>query len=208
MDLLANPGRLSLRSTQADINHSANLGQLEAPGLLLSNVGSLDFAVSGLFRNVMVPNGSDQLLLYAGTSATNVVRAGFHERDVYLIVENQGAGDVRPFLSNLNEFSPGDDVLLTFGRTGGLWQLSWQNLTNPITSGSSTPISLPWLDGEPELYVGVMASNAGTATSFVGQIDSFSVNVVPEPPSMALFGLGAVGVVVLSRRRRAKAVLV
>ena len=190
-------GLLTIQSTRSDINHSVNLDQLEAPGFLLSGVSGMDVSISALFRNVQVPNASDQLLLYFGTSATSVVRAGFHQQNVYLIVENQGAGDVRPYLSDYNAFAPGDDVLLTFGRTGGLWQLSWQDLTTPADSGSSSPVSIPWLDAEDNLYAGVMASNPGSNTPFTAQIDTLAVTAVPEPSTNSMFVVCASGLSLL-----------
>lgn len=206
MDLLSSPGRLLLTSTHADINQhpgptGSNLGHLEAPGLFLPNLGLHDFSISGLFRDVRVPNASDQLFLYVGTSETNVVRAGFHELDVYMIVENQGSGDQRPFLSAFDAFMPGDDVMLTFGRTSGVWRQSWENLTNPSASGFSPGFSIPWLDGEKDLYVGVLAANAGSDTSFTAKLDTFDVARVPEPATLTLLGTGLIGVFVFSCRR-------
>ena len=90
ISLLANPGRLTIRSTHSDINNGVNLGDLEAPGFFLQGVAGQDFSISALFRDVHVPNGSDQLFLYVGGSASRVVRAGFHELNLYLIAENQG----------------------------------------------------------------------------------------------------------------------
>jgi PEP-CTERM motif len=201
MDLLSTPGHFTLSSTRADINGGANLGQLEAPALLLSGIGAQDFSVSALFRDVRVPNGSDQLMLFVGTSTTNVVRAGFHELDVYAIVENTGSGDQRPYLSDFNAFNPGDDVLMTFARRNLQWQLSWQNLTNSGANGASSIVSLPWLDAESDLYVGVLAANAGTGTPFLGKLDYFKVQGVPEPSSVVLFGLAFTGLICLSRKR-------
>jgi hypothetical protein len=62
-------------------------------------------------------------------------------------------------------------------------------------------VSLPWLDANPNLYFGVLAANAGSTTSFVGQIDNFSVTV-PEPGSIVLLGLGAMGLFLAARRYR------
>lgn len=190
MHLLTGSGLLILQSTHSDINHSENLGQLEAPGFFLPGVAGQDVSISAVFRDVRVPNGSDQLNLYFGTSATSVVRAGFHELQVYLINEDQGAGDVRTFLSPFDSFTPGDDIQLTFGRTAGLWQLTWQNLTAPSASGTSPSISIPWLDAASDLYAGVIASDAGTPTTFTAKIDS--ITVIPEPSCAALLLTGIV----------------
>lgn len=183
LDLSSNPGLLLLTSTYADINQNYfpgptanNLGQLDAPGFYVPNVSTQDLYVSALFRDVQVPNGSDQLCLYVGMSASNVVRAGFHNGNVYLITENQGSGDQSPFVSDFDAFAPGDAVRLTFARNGGEWTLSWEDLTNPSASGSSPGVSIPWLDAEPNLYVGVLAADAGTTIPFTAHIDTFSVS--------------------------------
>lgn len=204
LDLLAIPGRLSIHSTRADINQigqptGANLGNLEAPGVFLPAVGSKDVSISALFRDVRVPNGSDQLMLYFGTSDTNVVRVGFHQLNVYIISENQGIGDMNTLVSGFNAFEPGDDVLLRFARTTGLWQLEWQNLTNPSASGASPLTPIPWLDDEVDIYAGVLASNPGSGISFTGQVEYFTANVVPEP---SIGGLLAFSIGFLFGRRR------
>jgi hypothetical protein len=197
MSLSTNPGRLTLQSTHADINQSylptgVNLGQLEAPGFFVPGVGAQDITVSALFRDVQVPNNSDQLFLYLGTSQNSVVRVGLHSGNRYAFVVNQGVVDTLPFISDFGAFASGDDVQLTFGRSGGQWQMTWQNLTTPAESGSSPFVSLPWLDAQSDLYVGVLASNAGTDISFAAQIDTFSFVVVPEPSSRALLVAGFV----------------
>ena len=131
-----------------------------------------------------------------------------HELNVYLVNENH-SGWTRQFLSEYDAFAPGDDILLTFGRTEGLWTLSWDNQTNPAASGASPGISLPWLDEEEDLYVGVFAANAGTVggttdvvVSFTSEIDYFSVDVVPEPSSIVLLSIGALSMMLWGRRRR------
>jgi hypothetical protein len=201
MNLLLQPGRLVLQSTQADINNAVNLGQLEAPGVLLQDVSGRDFVISALFLNVQVPNGSDQLMLYAGTSAGSLIRAGFHQQNVYLFSENQGQGDQNTLLSPFNAFDTGDDVILTLSRANGLWRLSWENLTTPSNSGAGPGFALPWLDAAPDLYVGVIASNAGTPISFPAEIEWFAVSTVPEPASLTLWAMAAVGLAALAYRR-------
>lgn len=204
MTLRTETGELDLRSTNADINGGGiNLGQLEAPGFLLPNVGSVDVSLSAEFRNVRVTGLSDQLLLYFGDSASNVVRAGMHESNVYLIIANRGAFDTFPFASGTDAFTTGDDIVLNFGRSNGLWQLSWQNLTNPTKSGASPQVSIPWLDAINDLYAGVMACNARSGTSFTASLHS--VTAVPEPSTwvMVAGGIACVSWGVWRRRKRA-----
>jgi hypothetical protein len=180
LDLFGKPGCLLLRSTHGCINQypnpqGSNLGELEAPGLLLTDAAQGDLVVSALFRGVRVPNGSDHLVLYAGTSCTSVVMAGFHEPSAYVVITNQGKSDWQRFNSGIGAFTPGDDVLLTLQRVKGSWTLSWDNLTNAEASGSSPGVSLPWLDRENGLYVGVIASNPGSLVAHQAELAWFAV---------------------------------
>ncbi|MDZ4658436.1 MAG: hypothetical protein SH868_12735, partial [Bythopirellula sp.] len=124
MDLLGDPGSLLLTSTRADINQTnviRNLPILEAPGVLLTNLGSKDIYITALFHDVRVPNSSDQLALYAGVSSEKVLRTSMHPQNLYVFTENFGAGDVNT-LSGANSFAPGDDIQLSLNRVSGKWQ--------------------------------------------------------------------------------------
>lgn len=182
MNLQSQPGRLALRSTHTDLNHfpgnTPPLGIFEAPGLYLQNILGQNISMSALFRNVRVPNGSDQLMIYAGTTSSNVLRSGVHNQNIFTFTGNQGTGDQNTLLSPLGAFADGDDLRLTLSRIKGEWQLAWTNLTNPQASGAGPKIPVPWLDGESNLYVGVLAANPGTQTPFVGEVDSFSASVL------------------------------
>lgn len=195
MDLLGIPGRLLLTSTHADTNQSPgptgnNLPILEAPGAFVAGVGSADLAVKALFENAQVPNGNDHLMVYVGVNENLLISAGIHQLDVFMLSKNVGTGDQNS-ISNFNAFSPGDDIEITLSRTSSLWTLSWKNLTD-ASSGALPSISIPELDAHPDLYFGVLASNAGlnpqgSPESFVAQIDYFTVEVVPESTSALVF---------------------
>jgi hypothetical protein len=202
MDLLSSPGHLLLTSTQADINQTghSNLPQLEAPGLFLQNAGGKDLILSTRVLGISVPVSSDQVLLYAGDSATSVVRSGFHAGNRYYVIANQGSGDSILFDSGTGAFTTGDDVVLSFGRTNGLWSLSWQDTTNPHRSGSSPGMNIPFLTAKNDLYVGLIASNPSTA-AFTNSFDYFSAtgpaaSTVPEPSSFLLTVVGVLGAAV------------
>jgi hypothetical protein len=208
LQLQASQGRLLMYSTQTDINGGVNLGYLEAPGTFLPGVGTSDIRVVSVFRDVFVPNGSDQLELYAGTSASSVLRAGVHDGYQFIFTENYGAGDYSPFATGAFAFSPGDSLMLMLSRTNGLWQLSWENLTTNAT-GSSPWYSLAWLNSSPDLYVGILASNPRSANSFLATVDYFSVSVVPEiDPTTGGSALSLVaGVLAMIEQRRRRAML-
>lgn len=181
LNLQTTQGQLLIQSTHADINGwGQNLGILQAPGILLQGIGNHDFYATAVFNGVTVTHGSDQLMIYAGTSSSQVVRAGMHEGNQFIIVENTGGFDSGHWPgSGLGAFSTGDTISLTFGRTNGLWQLSWYNVTS-ASRGASVPYSLDWLNSASDLYVGIIASNAGSNSAFTATTESFSVIPVPE----------------------------
>jgi hypothetical protein len=208
MDLLGAPGKLLLTSTHADTNQfpgptGNNLDIFEGPGVFVAGVRSSDVIVKATFENVSVPNGSDHLMVYAGVNANLLISAGIHELNVYMLSRNQGTGDVNT-ISTFNSFATGDDIEITLSRTSNLWTLTWSNLTTS-TSGTLPSVSFPAMDGQDNLYFGVLASNAGTVPgtdviqSFVAQIDDFSVTIVPEPTS-AFSCIGLIAALCLVRR--------
>ncbi len=173
-----------------------------------------DFKITAKFDDIDVPGLSDQLLLYVGTSADKVVRGGFHENQTldpsggtgqFILVGNTGAtGFGFPQGDELGTFEIGDDITLSLSRTGGLWSMEWQNLSNPSGSGGVSGISIPWLDAESDLYVGLMHLDARNFESQTAKIDYFQVELgglvpIPEPSSLALFALA--GVALRPRKR-------
>lgn len=209
MDLLASPGRLLLTSSHSNLGGLAlpsdNLSTAEAPGFFVAGVGLNDIQIIGAFRNIHVPNGSDQISVYAAIDGTKNVRAGVHELNAFVLSVNDGGGDVN-IVSPLGIFSTGDDIDVSLSRESGLWQMSWHNLTN-ATTGSLPPISIAWLDAQPNLYMGIHAANAGKThsneiQSFIAEIDSFSINVAPEPTSLTLWGILVTVVTATGLRKR------
>lgn len=205
LDLLSNPGHLTITSTQAQFNYNGvNLPQLEAFGFFLPAIGTGDFKISALFRDIHLSGYSDQLMLYAGSSSSEIVRAGLHMDTIGMtgsIVGNNGGLDdpVRMFMSQGGVATDGDDVQLTFGRSNGEWSLQWQNLTQPSGSGSSPSFSLPWLDSSTDLYVGIHYGNPGNANPKTTQVEWLSVT--PEPATLMLLALS--GLMSMRRRRHA-----
>jgi hypothetical protein len=205
MNLLGVPGKLLLTSTHADTNQfpgptGNNLEIFEGPGVFVAGVGSSDLSVKATFENVSVPNGGDHLMVYVGVNENLLISAGIHELNVYMLSRNSGTGDINT-ISGFNSFSTGDDIEVTLSRQAGLWTLSWNNLST-ASSGSLPSVSFPAMDSQPDLYFGVLASNAGTTQSFVAQIDNFSVDVVPEPASGIVWASTFSALCLFVRRRR------
>lgn len=206
LDITTNPGILRFTSTQGDPNSGGiNVGQIEAPGLLLNGVLGKNITLRTLITNVNVPNPNDQFSIYAGTSVSKFIRGGVHELETYPIAANDGGFDALVFDAGHHSFAPGDDILLTLTRTSGLWRLGWQNLTNPSDEGSSPGLSFPWLDSEDSLYVGIFAANAGSPTSQTYQVQFFEARVVPEPTTTMLATCGLISVLVSRAWRRRSA---
>ena len=199
LNLLTTPGYLGFTSTRSDINQlngfGLNLASLDAPGVLLTGMIGKDLRITAKFDDIEMPGLSDQLLLYVGTSSEKVLRGGFHQIDnsissgQLVLAGNTGAGDFGfPQIDQLGLFSTGDDIVLSLSRTGGQWSLEWENLTNPAASGAYSGVSVPWLDTEPNLYVGLMHMDARNFSPQTAKVDYFRVEVgpVPEPSSLAL----------------------
>lgn len=122
LDLATTPGKLRLTSTLAHFNQAQivprrNLPSLDAPGLFLPNVNSLDVSLSVIFEDVALPGLSDELSLYAGLNQNTILRGGFASGNAFRLTINTGSGDVSVLSSPLNTFAIGDDLRLTLSRT-------------------------------------------------------------------------------------------
>jgi hypothetical protein len=217
LNLLLSPAYLAFTSQRASTSHTngfgRNLSVLDAPGVLLTDMIGKDFRITAKFDDVTLPDLSDELLFYVGRDADLVLEAGMHDytgvdptgaTGQFAVLGNTGAGDFTfPQTDHVKLFETGDDIIVSLSRIGGQWSLKWEDLTNPIDSGSYSGISVPWLDAEPNLYVGLMHMDARNFTPQTAKIDYFRVEVsgVPEPTSGWLSGLAAC--LFFIRKRRA-----
>jgi hypothetical protein len=199
--------QLLVVSSRSDFNTSGfgrNLAAMETPALLLTGIGSGDFLVRAKFLNLHADQLSDQIGIFVGASVDNVVRAGIHEGPSgyqAFLINSQSGVDVVPSLGADNQFTAGEDGVFEIGRIGGQWYYSWQNLTNPVLSGSFQNISLPALDSQTDLYVGIFNNDARNTIPQTATLDYFTVLIgaeVPEPASAMIWGL--VVILVTSRR--------
>jgi VCBS repeat-containing protein len=198
VDLAASPGRLTITSARSDWFAGSSPyydpAIVEAPSILLQNVGAKDVEIRGGFRNVQLNDWSDQLGLVAGTSNNQNVKALMHME----LLWQYGPPGLRNYLLNsqigpssgannfvypdygqtpgvTGLFSNGDDIDLTLSRVAGKWSMSWNNLTSGNT-GSSPLFDFPWLDGQ-DLYVGLSYENPRSTLSKTSEIENFSVTV-------------------------------
>ena len=218
LDLQAMPGYLLFTSQRADINQQNPLGQnldtLDAPGVLLTEMAGRDLRITARFDDVSVADAFDQLELYVGTDADNVLRGGMHQAAApndgqFVLAGNTGSGDFGfPLIGLPGSFATGDDIELSLSRIDGEWSMVWDNLTNPAANGHVEGIVVPWLDGEESLYVGLMHLDARNTTAQIAKVGYFCVelgpipepNGVPEPAALTLLALG-VGFIFIRRVR-------
>jgi hypothetical protein len=209
-------GQLILGSTRSDFNTTGwgrNLTGIEAPSLRVQGLGLQDFRVEARFDNVQVNQASDQIGIFAGASANLLLRGGVHEQNLgssyqgFLIASENGA-DRSPGGGKLNLFRSGDDARFRMERLGGIWSFSWENLTTGATH-QTTPFSDASLNAIDDYYFGVFNHDARNNTPQDAYLQYFSlwtggdVNPVPEPASIAMWGLaGALGLVIARRRKR------
>ena len=197
-------GHLLLGSVRSDFNSNGfgrNLAAMDSPGLLLLGLGSQDFLIEAIFRNLQVNQLGDQMGLYAGSSVDLVVRGGVHEHNNGSIYQSfvgysQNAIDGPPSFGGLNVLNAGDDSRFQLGRINGQWFFRWENLTQSGVSLTSPYFSLPLLDAQTSLYVGAFNNDSQNFQSQTAIIDSFIVRTgadvtatVPEPATLTLWSL-------------------
>jgi hypothetical protein len=95
-------------------------------------------------------------------------------------------------------FSAGDNLTVSISRTAGVF-------TETINGDTIATPSDPQLlfTGDTDLTVGVFSGNTTTGDSFTSTLDSFSVNVAPEPGTWAML-LGGLAMLVAVQRLRAR----
>jgi hypothetical protein len=192
-------GRLIVNSTRSDFNTTGfgrNLAGMEAPTIGLPGIGAGNLSIEAIFFDLQVDQLSDQIGVLAGSSVDNVVRGGTHEaftRPAYQAISTYSlnGGDIGPFFGILDLFAPGDDMLVRLSRINGQWQFFWQNLTQPNLTYASPFFTLPLLDAETDLYVGIYNHDARNTTPQQAFLGQFTVRTgtdatVPEPATLWL----------------------
>jgi ferric-dicitrate binding protein FerR (iron transport regulator) len=159
-------GQLELTTTPSDLNTQHRLGRGEYLGLRLADLGFTgveDFEVSATFPAIPALAGVGQFGLYAGAGSDRVIRGGVHAARrgltgeyTQFLVNNADGTDTDPYRVGL--LTTGTDLRVTLRREAGRYTLAVENLTG---GGASTLTTRhpTFLDGEPDLYVGLFGAN-------------------------------------------------
>jgi hypothetical protein len=164
--LVPDKGQLELTTTNSDLNTQFRLRRGEYLGLRLSDLGftgSEDFEVSATFPAIPALEFVGQFGLYAGAGSLKTIRGGL------LSSRRQEAGQYTQFLVNnpdgtdtdvykVGLLTTGTDLRMALRRQAGQYTLTVENLT----SGGASTLTIrhpAFLDGEPDLYVGLFGAN-------------------------------------------------
>jgi hypothetical protein len=181
--------QLRLTTTNSDLNTQYKLHHGEYLGFRLSELGftgAEDFAATVTMPNIPELDMVGQFGLYAAAASDESIRGGLiisKEPGQYtqFLVSNHKGSDNDPYKVGL--LSTGTDLRFTLKRTQGKYSLSVENLTK---GGASTlTIAHPeFLDGRPDLYVGLFGANTQSDLRKTLVIKDFQVTVwTASPPS-------------------------
>ncbi len=218
MNTGASPSNLSVTANSAsDFNGSKNLGTLEALGVDLSSLGytgTQNFSVSATFSfpsGTNIGNNYNQFGVYVGTSATATLRDGYIAFNTtttngstpaasFVQTNNTGTDIGGP--ANGETFNAGDTIVAAISRTNG----NWSETVSDTTSGwsNSYTTAAPSNVSGSGLNVGIYAINGfGNTNPYTLPVTQFTASVAtPEPASAALCATGAMGLLLVLRKRK------
>lgn len=205
-------GRLVVTGTNSDLNGQGNLVNAEFVGFRLTTLGyntGDDFSFSSQIFVASAGGYSqpfDQFGIFVGSSSTQVFRAGglfTNTRTAYSAHTNGTVDTAQTFNTTLAP-QLDETFILTLARTAGVYSVSYNNLTNAARSGTLAINQPTFLNGNPDLYVGVYIMNSGNNSPKALRLDNFGVEVasVPEPATFGVSALALAGLVLLRRRGR------
>ncbi len=217
-------GTLSIAATPADLNGGGNIANGEILGTNLNTLGYIgtgNFSVSATFANVQYANNYQQFGVFVGTTSTDNLRTGplnLNGREIYGVYNN--GNDITNLIPNLPtpgglpHPNVGDTITLTLARTGGVFSYQQTDVTTPALSGSYTFSGLTGasaavnsaLNAASNLTVGIYVGNPGNPVFPVTEtVTNYSVVVAtPEPGSLLLAAIAAVGMIGMVFVRRAR----
>jgi ferric-dicitrate binding protein FerR (iron transport regulator) len=186
-------GQLELTTTNSDLNTQFKLPYGEYLGVRLADLGftsAEDFAATVTIPNIPALEVVGQFGLYAGTGSNRNIRGGLisskrrepGQYTQFLVNNHRGVDDD---IHEVGLLSTGTDLRLTLKRVQGKYSLTVENLTDGSTS--TLTIRHPeFLDGRPDLFVGLFGANTQSDVRKTLILKEFQVTVwtaVTEPPS-------------------------
>ncbi|HMP83080.1 MAG TPA: hypothetical protein PKA41_10305, partial [Verrucomicrobiota bacterium] len=196
-------GVLQMRSSAgADFNGQAGMAVASVPGVWLSTLGfsgGNDFTATATFTSItnwyLQP---DQLCLVVGVSSTDGIRAGFINFSQFHSNNPAGANEgFGVLMSGGSDAYPrffgtsvGSTMTVEIKRINGVWSVTVNGIDrmpNINIDGTGTPQPPTFLDGQPDLFVGVVASDVFDDSPWHVNLDSFVVSVSGNsPPDVAV----------------------
>jgi hypothetical protein len=164
----------------------------------LGFTGDNDFVAKATFVNLTNLHAyPDQLCLVVGTSTANLIRAGFINFDQFHGGTDANEGFAVNTVNGADSSSRfygalvGGTMTVEIRRASGRWFVNvdgFDRLPNSSTDGTGTPAPPTFLDSATNLFVGVVAMDAGNNSPWHADLDSFSVSVTPiTPPSVVAY---------------------
>ncbi len=150
----------------------------------------------------------NQFGVYVGSSNVNMTRDGFVNVSPTPGQAAYGTNDAGTpadtgTVFSAQTFHSGDSITATITRAAGVFTETVADITPGNTfSANVTPTSPSFLNAFSDLNVGVYATNGTESNPFSLTVTSFTATVVPEPSSIVLLCVAAVGLLVAGVRRR------
>ena len=179
-------GALNITATKNDINSQVNLVNGDYIGIELSTLGfsgTEDFEVSTRILNIPELKDFGQFGLYIGTKSDQCIRGGMIKwrgnsvKHNLFLVNNSGGKDRDG--NKIGYIYAGSNIELTFRRIENRYSLRVTNLDDE-TSNTLEIRHPEFLDGLPDLQVGLFAANPFSSKHETIAVDQFSVTVWNE----------------------------
>ena len=180
---------LNITATKNDINRQVNLDQGDYFGIELSQLGftgNEDFEVKTRILNIPDLKDFGQFGLYIGTKSDSCIRGGMIKwsgnavnHNLFLVANSDGKDHDG---NKIGYIYAGSNIELTFRRIKNRYSLKVTNLDDE-TSNTLEIRHPAFLDGEPNLQVGLFAANPFRNQHATIAVDTFSVTVWTEQPT-------------------------
>jgi regulation of enolase protein 1 (concanavalin A-like superfamily) len=204
LDINTADGVLTITSQDADFNNRpASASSMVIPGFEISGAAGFDFSISATFTYPS-PDTWRQVGILVADGDGHTYRVGTNsltDSDTYSFTAMNDDFGADSGISWTGPVTTAGSITATLSRTGNSW-LAAVGGTDVTTSATATLGT--WFDADTTLYVGIFAHDP-SAAQFTSDFDSLSVtapNLVPEPSTLFLLAMGALGLLACRRLRR------